>query len=157
MGQSNTRKLPRQSQVWLDGCSFATSAAKNEACKMLGRHGWNYKLDYMKRLPKDVVPADRELAKYVIKTLRSFRQKKRWRTKKVKLKPKKVLKVSITSRSLSLTEYSLPYPPTSYEPSPLTKIYFPTFSKHAYLQYNKGARFSKWIAEFEVKRDGQFC
>ena len=33
---------------------YAASAVKNDACKMLGRHGWDcQKLDYMKRQPKD--------------------------------------------------------------------------------------------------------
>ena len=79
---------------------YAASAAKNEACKMLGKHGWNcHLLDYRKRTPKEVVPSDRELAKYVVKTLRSFREKKRWRTKRVTLKPKKELKVSCPFRA----------------------------------------------------------
>ena len=72
---------------------FAAIGCKNKALKLLLENGWQWdKINWKHQTPSDLVPPDREATSCCLKTIKSFKPKRRYRKKKIKLVKKKVLK-----------------------------------------------------------------
>ena len=81
---------------------YAAIGCKNKALKLLLTHGWKWdSLNFKKETPSSLVPLHRELTNFCLKTLKSFKPKKRWRKKKIAYVPKKVLKFNKKDKKYS--------------------------------------------------------